>query len=449
METMGTTRRHFLQATSLAGLGVPAALAQTAGKSANDKIQFASIGIGGMGYGDMGSAVATPGTKLVAVCDIYQGRLDHAKELYGKDLFATRDFREILSRKDIDAVIVATPDHWHAPISIAAMEAGKDVYCEKPMVQKWEDGKQVIAAAKKTNRILQVGSQRVSSVVYKKAQELFRAGSIGTLNMVEAWWDRNSAIGAWQYSIPLDATPENIDWDRFIGSAPKHEFDPVRLFRWRNYKDYGTGVAGDLFVHLFSGMHFVTGAVGPERVFASGGLRYWKDGRDVPDVMLGLYDYTKTVNHPAFNLSLRVNFVNGAGETSGFRFVGSEGVMTIGRGVTLSKLPPEKEPGYTINTFAKETQTAFLKGYHTKYPKMRATPASMRSSMDEEFLAPPRYNDHADHHANFFASVRSRKPVVEDPVFGLRAAGPALLSNLSYTSGKIVNWDPVQMTVKG
>ena len=152
--------------------------------------------------------------------------------------------------------------------------------------------------------------------------------------MVEAWWDRNSAIGAWQYSIPPDATPENIDWDRFLGRAPKVPFEPVRLFRWRNYRDYGTGVAGDLFVHLFSGMHFVTGAIGPTRVYATGGLRFWKDGRDVPDVLLGLYDYPATEAHPAFNLALRVNFVNGAGETSGFRFVGSEGIMTIDNGVT-------------------------------------------------------------------------------------------------------------------
>ena len=109
-------------------------------------------------------------------------------------------------------------------------------------------------------------------------------------------------MGAWQYSIPPDATPENIDWDRFLGRAPKVPFEPIRLFRWRNYRDYGTGVAGDLFVHLFSGMHFITGAIGPERVYATGGLRFWKDGRDVPDVMLGLYDYPKTDKHPPFNL---------------------------------------------------------------------------------------------------------------------------------------------------
>ena len=401
-----------------------------------------------MGSGDVRSSLKN-GSKLVAVADVYQGRLTRAKEVWGGDVFVTRDYREVLARPDIDAVIVATPDHWHRQISIDAMNAGKDVYCEKPMVQHVDDGKPVIDAAQKTGRIIQIGSQRVSSIVYKKAQQLFRSGAIGELNMVEAWWDRNSAIGAWQYSIPPDATEQNIDWDRFLGRAPKVPFQPIRLFRWRNYQDYGTGVCGDLFVHLFSGMHFVTGAIGPTRVYAAGGLRFWKDGRDVPDVMLGLYDYPKTEAHPAFNLALRVNFVNGGSENSGFRFVGSEGILTIGEGVTVSRQPRETEPGYTIDTFPKATREAFLKQYHERYPQVRATADSIRPSGKDEFLPPDDYSDHVDHHRNFLEAVRSRKPVVEDAVFGFRAAGPALLSNVSYFEQRICEWDPSTMTLKG
>ena len=422
------------------------ALAQPRG--ANDRIRFATIGIGGMGFGDTASAAATPGTKLAAVADVYEGRLRHAKELYGSDLFTTRDYREILARNDIDAVIVATPDHWHAQTAIEAMEAGKDVYVEKPMVQKPEDGLSVVAAARKTGRILQVGSQRVSSIVYKKAQDLYRAGAIGELNMVEAWWDRNSAIGAWQYSIPPDASPSTVDWDRFLGSAPKRPFEPIRLFRWRNYQDYGTGVAGDLFVHLFSGLHFILGAQGPDRVFGSGGLRFWKDGRDVPDVLMGLYDYSKTASHPAFNLCLRVNFVNGAGETSGFRFVGSEGVMTVDDDVKVVKLPPESEPGMSIGTFSKATQERFVKEYRQKYPQRQPSAAAMDGVKEETYSAPARYSDHRDHHANFFNAVRTRQAVTEDALFGIRAAGPALATNASYYSGKILDWDPVNAQVK-
>jgi predicted dehydrogenase len=438
-----TTRRHFLHSLS-AGIG-SAAFAQRA-ISPNDKIRFAIIGAGGMGMGDVRSALLVPGTELVAAADVYQGRLERSRELWGKQIAITRDYRELLDRKDIDAVIVATPDHWHQRISIDAMEKGKDVYCEKPMIQRVSEGAAMVDAEKRTKRIIQVGSQRVSSIEYTKAKHLFEAGAIGELNLVEAWWDRNSAIGAWQYSIPTDASPETVSWDMFLGSAPKRPFDAVRMFRWRNYQDYGTGVAGDLFVHLFSGMHYITGATGPEKVYATGGLRFWNDGRDVPDVMLGLYDYPKTDKHPAFTLALRVNFVSGAGETSGFRFVGSEGILTVGRGVTLSKAPRESEPGYTIGTFTKEEQDRFLKKYREKYPQQRPNADAMRADSDERFQAPRGYSDHEDHHRNFFDAVRSRKPVIEDALFGFRAAGPAVLSNVSYAEKRAVKWNPETLT---
>ncbi len=440
---MASTRRHFLKAAA----ATPGLLAAQAPRAANDHIQVALIGAGGQGTGDAHSSVAQHGVKLVAVADCYDGRLQRAKEVFGNDVFTTRDYREILARKDIDAVIIGTPDHWHRTISIDAINAGKDVYCEKPMVQHVDDGKPVVEAWQKSDRIMQVGSQRVSSVVYQKARDLLKSGAIGELNMVEAWWDRNSAIGAWQYSIPPDASPATCDWDRFQGRAPHVPWDPKRLFRWRNYRDYGTGVAGDLFVHLFSGMHFVTGAIGPSRVYATGGLRYWKDGRDVPDLLLGVYDYDATDVHPAFNLALRVNFEDGSQENSGFRFIGSEGIMTIGNGVTISKSPSPTEPGYTIDTFPKATQEEFLREYHKQHPPQRPNADSMRPDREDKYLPPPGYSDHLEHHRIFIEAVRSRKPVVEDPVFGFRAAGPALLSNISYFEKRMCKWDPKTMAL--
>ena len=445
---MTTTRRHFLGAAAGASLAGELLAETPQNVSPNDRIRVALIGNGIQGSGDARTSLATGGVELVAVSDVYQGRLIRAKEVWGDRVFITRYYREVLAHPDVDAVIIATPDHWHRKIAVDAMNANKDVYCEKPMVQLIDDGQEVIEAQQRTGRIMQVGSQRVSSIIYQKAKELLEGGAIGELNLVEAWVDRNSTIGAWRYSIPPDASPSTIDLDRFLGRAPKVPFEPVRLFRWRNYRDYGTGVGGDLFVHLFSGIHFVLGAIGPTRVFTTGGIRFWKDGRDVPDVMLGLYDYPARGKFPAFNLSLRVDFKDGAAETQGFRFVGSEGILTIGNGVTVSRQPREAEPGQTADTFSKAIEEQYMKEYRDKYPVRRATADSMRPQGDERYLPPPGYSDWLDHHRNFVNAVRARKPVIEDAVFGFRAAGPALLSNISYFEKRVCQWDPETMTMK-
>lgn len=407
--------------------------------AANDHIQIALIGAGGQGQGDTKVALQVPGTKLLAVADCYQGRREHSKELWGNDVFTTDDYREILARKDIDAVIVATPDHWHKQAVVDSLNAGKDVYCEKPMIHLYSDGPVMIEAQRRTNRILQIGSQRVSSVIYAKAKELLAAGAIGELNMVTAWWDRNSAIGAWDYTIPLDASTETCDWNRFLGTAPKIPFSAEQFFQWRKWKAYGSGVAGDLFVHLFSGTHFVTGAHGPTRAMATGGLRYWKDGRNVPDVMLALFDYPQ-----GFNLSLRVNFVDGGSENEGLIFTGSEGTMQImGNAVSVSRTPRPKAPGYTVSTFTVAMQKEILKKYFEKYPKPH--PLGAPEMGYEKYVAEPGYSDSFSHFTNFFHSVRTRQPVVEDAVFGFRAAGAALLSNRSYDRDEIVHWNPEEM----
>ena len=231
----------------------------------------------------------------------------------------------------------------------------------------------------------------------------------------------------------------NLRLAPFFGNCPKIPFNPEHFFQWRKWKAYGSGVAGDLFVHLFSGTHFITGSNGPVRAMATGGLRFWKDGRDADDVLLGLFDYRE-----GFNLALRVNFVDGGEESEGLIFTGSEGTMEIGSNtLTLSRTPHEKEPGLTIGTFTEATQKRILAAYHEKYPPKHDS--GQPSVGFEKYVAPAGYRDSYDHFRNFFAAVRTRKPVVEDPVFGFRAAGAALLSNLSVERGAVVRWDPDAM----
>jgi predicted dehydrogenase len=418
--------------------------------AANDKIRIAGIGMGIMGYNDVNTALKVPGVEMVAACDLYTGRLERAKEVYGSNIFTTRDYRELLNRKDIDAVIIATGDHWHSRIAIDAMNQGKGVYCEKPMVHKLSEGLPVIEAQKKTRKTLQVGSQRVSSIELAKAKELYQAGEIGQLNCIEAAYDRQSALGAWQYTMPLDASPQTVDWDRYISNASKRTYDPKRFFWWRNYREYGTGMSGDLFVHLLSGIHLITGSLGPEKIFSTGQLSYWKDGRDVPDVMTAIMDYPATKEHPEFQVMLRVNFISGGGDRGVTRFIGSEGMIDLGNGVTVTRNSMPKAPGIggwdALFTYPKEMQDKLMQQYNERYSeadKKRPEKAPIK------FKAPGGYDDHLEHFTNFFDGVRTGKPVIEGPEFGFRAAAPCLAANDSYFQKKVIYWDPVNMKLKG
>ena len=413
--------------------------------AANDNINLALIGSGIQGIYDTTSALKVPGVKLVATCDLYSGRLDRANELWGNDIFVTRDYREILDRKDVDAVIIATPDHWHKRISMEALKAGKAVYCEKPMVQKFDEGHELIEAHQKSGKVMQVGSQGMSSLGNEKAKQLYEDGAIGQIVMLDMFNDRYSSEGAWQYPIPPDATPDTVDFDTFLGGAPKVPYELKRFFRWRNYRDYGTGVAGDLFVHAFSTLNFILSSNGPERALSTGGLRYWKDGRDVPDVTMTLYDYPETKTHAAFNAAFRVNFIAGSGEAGGFRLVGTEGEMHVGsESVRLVRAKLGMKPGgYALIAYTEENQKKIVAAYDKKFANERSKDLNIGETLWE---APSDYKgSHYDHFNNFFQGVRGEKEIIEDPTFGLRAAGAALLANESYYKGHPVQWDPEAM----
>ncbi len=418
--------------------------------SSNDRINIAVIGMGIMGNNNLRTALKIPGVQLVAACDLYSGRLERVKEVYGNDIFLTNDYRKILEKQEVDAVIIATSDQWHARITKEALQKGKHVYCEKPMVHFISEGQGVIAAQKAANKTLQIGSQGVSGLVYAKAKELYKSGEIGKLNMVNAVYDRQDALGAWEYTMPADASAQTVDWDRYIAGMPKIPWDAKKFFWWRNYREFGTGVAGDLFVHLLSGTHVITSSKGPESIYASGQLCYWKDGRNVPDVMTGIMHYPETPEHSSFQLTLQVNFVSGTGGSEVIRFVGDEGTMDIGgEGIKVHHSIMPKAPGIggwdALTTYPKAMQEKLLQKYKEQYS---AEQQKREIKPDIVYKQPADFDAHLQHHTNFFDGVRNGKPVVEDAVFGFRAAAPCLACNESYFEKKIINWDPVQMKIK-
>jgi len=272
----------------------------------SDRVRFGIIGVGMQGSGLLAHAIQLPGVECLAACDLYDGRHTLAREIVKPDLPATRRYQELLENKEIDCLIGAVPDHWHKQLVVDAVSAGKDIYCEKPMSHSVADGVAMVAASQKANRFVQVGSQRVSAVICAKARQLIAEGAIGELMMVEGFLGRNDPSGAWEYPPPPDLSTQNLDWDTWQGTVPKRAFDPNIFARWRCWKEYGTGVAGDLLVHLISGMLFVLSLnEAPKRAMSMGGIRRWKDG-DARNLSLhGIEGNSRTDEHRGYSFSTK------------------------------------------------------------------------------------------------------------------------------------------------
>ena len=442
MADLNLTRRSFVRmgagAAAYAGISIldPLPLFGAAqGISSGNPIHFASIGTGVRGCQLIQSSLSIAGITCVGVSDLYDGRLTAAREYLKSDVPISKDYRSILDRKDVDAVIVAVPDHRHRRVVEDALAAGKDVYCEKPLSHTVDEGFSMVAAAQKNSRILQVGSQRVSSALYAKAKEIYESGKLGDVYAIDAHTDRNSASGAWVYPVPPDASEQTIDWKAFLGDAPPRPFDPVRFFRWRCFTDYGEGLAGDLFVHLISGIHFVAGInEPPQRALSSGGVFRWKDGRDYPDLLETIYEY------PNVRVSLRCNQNNDAGES--VTFYGAKGTMVIS-GSTVTYKPQDTTPqpeGYSILGWPAKLRNDYLADWKAQHPSppLYQTPIEAEG---ESFAMPPHYDDTAAHQSRFFEAIATRKSPVENEVFGNHAAICCHMANFSYFKQTIAVWN--------
>jgi predicted dehydrogenase len=438
MRRFPLTRRDFVKigmgTAANATLLEPRLLWGAGQTAASDRVRFASIGTGTRGCDLLRASRQVPTAECVAVSDLYTSRFDAAREAVGENVPATREYRELLDRKDVDAVIVAVPDHQHRRVVLDACAAGKDVYCEKPMSHTVEDGFRMVEAVQQHQRILQVGSQRVSSIVYAKARELYSSGALGEVTLVEGTIGRNSASGAWVYPIPPDASEQTIDWKTFLIDAPQRPFDAARFFRWRCFADYGEGAAGDLFVHQLSGIQFVTGTSdAPRRAQSGGGLFRWKDGRDFPDLLETIYDY------PTFRLMLRCNLNNDENELT--RFYGTKGTMEVNDEM-LTFVPQDTRPqpeSYALHGWPERLKAEYLQQWYAKHPG--PGPLNEAAVEGETYTAPRGYDETADHQAHFFEAVRSRNPVVENEHFGNAAAIACHMSNAAYFHGGAVRWD--------
>ncbi len=445
------SRREFLGIGAVAATGVIAAktmlvnpeplmAAQPRRVAPSDRVRFGIIGVGMQGSGLLGESIRLPNVECAAACDLYDGRHVLAREIVRPDLPVTRRYQELLANKDIDCIIAAVPDHWHRQIVIDAVSAGKDVYCEKPMSHSAADGVAMVDAAKKSGRIVQVGSQRVSSAILAKAKEMIASGMLGDLMLVEGWNGRNDPTGAWQYPPPFDLSPSNLDWDTWQGDVrPKRAFDPILFARWRAWKEYGTGVAGDLLVHLISGFMFMQGINEPPvQVSSVGGIRHWKDGRNMPDVHAALYYYGDL---PVY---MRLNAATSMPET--YRFQGSKGLLEVtGGGLTFTpQRGTDSYPSYYTGSFPRAMREEYLKRWHAENDARVA-----KEGLSE--IITYRQGDMDDltpHLSVFFDAVRTRKPVVEDVVFGHNAALACHMANESYFRKASVRWDEATKTIR-
>ena len=426
-------RTILLDAVSSSSAGIW--LAASGRPAEGDKVRFGMIGIGMQGSGLLATAITLPEVECVAACDLYDGRHQLAKEIVGsQSLVTTRHYQELLDSKNVDCLIAAVPDHWHKQIIVDACNHGKDIYCEKPMTHKVEEGFEIIEAEHKNNRIVQIGSQRRSSIVFAKAKELIAQGAIGDVCLVEGSMGRNDSCGAWVYPPPPDLSPQTLDWETWLGNAPSRPFDPIRFARWRGFQDYGEGVPGDLYVHVLTGIHYVMGvSAPPARALSTGGLFRWKDdGRDQPDCLTTLYDY------PSFRATIRVTLNTEAPEVT--RFMGMRGVLEIhGSGVTVSPQDGQDHgPCYYTNSYPHALHAEYVKGWEDAH---ELKPGAAKTIESVTYRAPESYNEDRDHLWNYFQSVRMRQPSVEDGTFGNNTAIACHMANDSYFNKRVAEWD--------
>ena len=386
-------RRTFLR-----GVTAATALSYSRVFGANDRVQLGLIGCGERGRSDMGKFIKAGNTDVVALCDIYGAQTDRAKQDAPNARILT-DHRALLALKDVDVALIAVPDHWHAATATDALNAGKDVYVEKPLTLKMEEGPGIVKAARLNNRICQVGMQQRSGKHYLEAKRLYMdTGKLGKVTLARTWWHGNS-YHLRKAPASLQTQPANLDWAHFLGPLKWRDWDPQQYWNWRAYLDFGGGQVTDLFTHWIDVVHMFMGQDNPISASAAGGIYNYKDGRTAPDTINVLLEYPSQFT-ATFEATLAPGITG-----SGLELCGTEGRLWIDR-TRYEFHPPGRNPQATV----------------------------VQASSDLDL----------DHVQNFLECVRSRKLPNGDVLIGHRSAQASHLGNLAYMQKRRIDFDPVR-----
>ena len=365
---------------------------------ANEKVNFGLIGAGGRGKGVMGTFQKTGRVNVTSVCDVYDARIDQAQtQAPGAKGF--KEHRKLLESKDVDAVLIATPDHWHTGVAIDALNAGKDVYVEKPLTLKIEEGPRIVKAARVNNRVCQVGMQQRSGQHYLQAKrEYFDTGKLGKITLARTWWHGNGAH-LQKAPVALATQPSNLDWARFLGPVTWRDWDPQQFWNFRAFLDFGGGQVTDLFTHWIDVVHMMMGQDNPTSAVASGGIYHYKDGRTAPDTINVLLEYP-------------------AEWTATFE-------ATLAPGIT----------GAGVEICGTEGRIHITRGQYEFFPKERGAPSVVVKSPRDQTI---------DHVENFLDCVVSRKLPNGDVYIGHRSAAASHLGNIAYLQKRRLKYDPLR-----
>ncbi len=421
----GMSRRDFATRLAAAGAIVSAGRSAIGATSANDTIRLGVIGLGNRGDQLIDAFKPHQDARIVALCDVYEPYVDFARKKVGGELFCTGDYRRILDRKDVDAVVIATPDHWHALQCVDACKAGKDVYIEKPLSLVVAEGRRIVEVATEQKRVVQVGIQRRSLPLFAKAAELVRSGAIGKVSICRSFHLSNE----WPLGIgspPDSDPPAGLDWDMWLGPAPKVPYNKNRCFyRFRWFRNYSGGQLTNMGTHYLDLIQWCIGQDAPKRIVALGAKKVIQDSREMPDTMEVMWEYPDgtLATFSQFN----ANSAPGNLKSSLVEIRGTEGTLYISSGKL--EIVPEAVRAEEIPALDPTDRPA-----NSHQSKATTRPACKAFSMTGS-------GDTAPHARNFLDCLRSRKECNCSPEVGHRSTTTTLLANLAHDRGRELAWN--------